>query len=605
MGKRRRVLPSDSSDSSDSSDIDYPEEQSKKREFTMDTIRQLSIKKLKKYMVEDGVSYDPKQVIEKEDLIYYYSRSGKVKMLADPNVKPEVPQTKVKKEPASTRFLAGGKPKKQKTQSQKTQKTQPSSEPSDSDSDCVEVVKPIKKVVVVLSLSSDESSSSSDDQQPPVQDVTSLSGDDSSSSTSSSTSSSSTDKKNALKRKMDAKAKARARSSRPGAPKSSLWEDDEASEGGYSSSSSEESDGGMRNPEHQPPRSKKKKKSSLSLANFVSGRQEKEDDDESYDDDDDFIDDGSDIGDANDYSQIYQSESDSDDDVLSYFQNNKNRSQRENFDIWLDDICQQAQHHLTNTNTNTNTKTQYKSTKLQKNAGDSIEKKINTVRESSLAGGWKPEYKDPLSSRCVFTASQGSTKSTATTVCEACGKSGHGDNCFAVVLSGPTVVAKKSWESDPRTRCCDWTKVIVQVPAGSECNSESDSDSENENESENGSERKFEVEVKPTEKFNVGGTCTPKSKRYHELLHYKFRLFDSCLAKLRGDKDTVARLAGKKENGGTMDGFLKGYGGEGGGGESKTQTVEQILKEKFVDAEYARYCKLIDTERVDGNKFIL
>ena len=109
--------------------------------------------------------------------------------------------------------------------------------------------------------------------------------------------------------------------------------------------------------------------------------------------------------------------------------------------------------------------------------------------------------------------------------------------------------------------------------------------------------------------FYIGEHCGKKSKLYHELLHYKFRLFDRIMAKLRGDDDTVATVWGKKTNGTIMDQYFYSLNPDKGKGSKKKKkgkgtTVEKLMeRESFVSNEFDRYSRKLDTTNEDLGKF--
>ena len=53
------------------------------KEFSLSELRGMSVGKLKRTMLDSGVSYDPRDVIEKEDIVQIFVNSGRVILMAD------------------------------------------------------------------------------------------------------------------------------------------------------------------------------------------------------------------------------------------------------------------------------------------------------------------------------------------------------------------------------------------------------------------------------------------------------------------------------------------------------------------------------------------
>lgn len=61
------------------------------KEFSLSELRGMSVGKLKRTMLDSGVSYDPRDVIEKEDIVQIFVNSGRVILMADPCDKDDNP----------------------------------------------------------------------------------------------------------------------------------------------------------------------------------------------------------------------------------------------------------------------------------------------------------------------------------------------------------------------------------------------------------------------------------------------------------------------------------------------------------------------------------
>ena len=262
---------------------------------------------------------------------------------------------------------------------------------------------------------------------------------------------------------------------------------------------------------------------------------------------------------------------------------NRPLSEREAFGIWLEDLALQADAHRKTT--------RHVSSLKQQKAASQIERPLCTRRESALgSSAWRKEFRDELKQRPVYRSFELHKLAVPGNVsnCGACGRSSH-NITHRIELSGPRYNADRTWECSRDLKHPDWSVCLGRSPETLE---------------------EDEDDLSDTVTFFVGGHCKARTELYHDLLHYKFRVFDSIQGMLSGDRSNVAIRMQLKENGQTMDQFLRkknncrqNYSADSDGdsegkdeGSSSTSiSVQELIKNKgYVDREYERSRMLVE-----------
>jgi len=261
---------------------------------------------------------------------------------------------------------------------------------------------------------------------------------------------------------------------------------------------------------------------------------------------------------------------------------NRPLSEREAFGIWLEDLALQADAHRKNTI--------HVPSLVQQKAASQIERPLCTRRESALgSSAWRKEFRHELKQRPVYRSFELHKLAVPDNVsnCGACGRSSH-NITHRIELSGPRYNADRTWECSRDLKHPDWSACLGG------CSPETLEEDEDDSSG--------------TVTFFVGGHCKARTQLYHDLLHYKFRVFDSIQGMLSGDRSNVAIRMQLKENGQTMDQFLRkksirdqnhsaGSDGDSGRDESSSTSisVQELIKNKgYVEREYERSRMLVE-----------
>jgi hypothetical protein len=222
-------------------------------------------------------------------------------------------------------------------------------------------------------------------------------------------------------------------------------------------------------------------------------------------------------------------------------------SHEEAFAVWLEDLAYQARAYVDGGGAGAGARP---STPRQRRAAGRIERPLCTRRESTLgSSAWRADFVRDLAGRPVYRSVE-LPEQAAAERCGACGRCSH-RLTHRIELGGPAYDSRRTWEVSRDLGHADWDACLREREGQGE---------------EGGPEL-------TTLTYLVGGHCRARTGLYHSLLHYKFRVFDSICGMLAGTNSTVATRMMEKENGQTLDPFLR----------SKRGRVEK--QESTLDAE--------------------
>lgn len=249
-------------------------------------------------------------------------------------------------------------------------------------------------------------------------------------------------------------------------------------------------------------------------------------------------------------------------------------TEEESFRIWLEDLAEQAQAYRRGTT--------YASTPQQMRAAQQLERPLCTRRGTLDSASWKHDFQTELHSRPVyrcFDVVKDKLLAVGDSRCAACGRKNESIT-HRIELSGPSYASERTWENERDLNHPNWSICLRK------------------GEEDDESYQKATV-------FYVGGHCRSRSELYHSLLHYKYRMFDKIIGMLRGDGTTVDIRTQRKENGQTMDRFVKSTKHDHSNNKRPKELSVELLMESraFFQREFERSRVLLGQEEDARGKF--